>query len=66
MIESVNCKPPKGDRNVLFFTFAGTLSTVIPFTGIDTILLGGPERGRGSVAETVLGRGDGIPNMEFL
>jgi len=42
------------------------LLAVTPFTGIDTILLGGPEYGRGSAAETVLGRGGGIPNEEFL
>ena len=52
--------------NILFFLFAGTLLTVTPFTGIDKILLGGPECGRGSVAETVLGRGGGIPSVEFL
>lgn len=52
--------------NVLFFLFAGMLLAVTPFTGADIILLGGPERGRGSVAETVLGRGGGMPSMEFL
>lgn len=52
--------------NVLFFLFAGTLLAVTPFIGVDTILLGGPERGRGSAAETVLGRGGGMPNVEFL
>ena len=52
--------------DVLFFLFAGTLLAVTPFTGIDTILLGGPECGRVSAAETVLGRGGEIPSVEFL
>lgn len=52
--------------DVLFFLFAGTLLAVTPFTGIETILLGGPECGRGSAAETVLGRGGGMPSEEFL
>lgn len=52
--------------DALFFLFAGTCLAVTPFTGIDTILLGGPEDGRGSAAETVLGRGGGIPSTEFL
>lgn len=54
------------NTGALFFLFAGTLLADTPFTGIDTILLGGPECDRGSTAETVLGRGGGIACAEFL